>query len=133
MIEGWHGEDYLVLFAESEIDPAGDRYEVSRQLPGLKLAGLRSRDDFVVQDPKGHTFSVPTVPFDQKVLEPFSVLGTNLKPDPSFVAKIKWHQTPLVFGGDPNLKENCDWLSHEQHAQPVRFWNDKYRTHKHNG
>jgi len=73
MIEGWHGEDYPVLFAESEIDPAGDRYEVSRQLPGLKLAGLWSRDDFVVQDPKGHTFSVPTVPFDQKYLEPYSV------------------------------------------------------------
>jgi hypothetical protein len=42
MREGWHGDDYLVLFDESEVAAASARYEVSRFLPGFKVLGLLS-------------------------------------------------------------------------------------------
>jgi hypothetical protein len=132
VIEGWHSDDYLIIFAESEIDPAANRYGVSERLPGFQLLGLRSWDDFIVKDPNGWTFSIPTVPFDSKYLEPFTMPSgeLNLQSDARFVGKIKWYLTPLVFGGDAKAKENCMWINHEQHAQLVRFWNDKYSTLK---
>jgi len=44
MREGWHGEDYLVLFDEAEAGAASERYEVLRLLPGsdYDVAGLGS-------------------------------------------------------------------------------------------
>jgi hypothetical protein len=33
MREGWHGEDYLILFDESELTAASNRYEMARLLP----------------------------------------------------------------------------------------------------
>ena len=127
MNEGWHGDDYLILFAESEIGLATDRYGISKQLAGFQLLGLRGWDDFIVQDSAGHTFSIPTVPIDPQYLEPFHIPAGKaaLQYDARFAGKIKWYLRPLVFGGDVNEKENCVWVSHEQHAQLVRFWNDK--------
>jgi hypothetical protein len=40
MREGWHGEDYLVLFDQAEVGPASERYEVLRLLPGFAVLGL---------------------------------------------------------------------------------------------
>jgi hypothetical protein len=132
VVEGWYGDEYLVLFGESEIGPNGDRYGLLNQLPGFKLLGLRSWDDFIVRDSAGRTFTIPTVPFDQKYLEPFPMpIGeSKLKSDPRFVGKVKWYLTPLVFGGDATMKDNCTWVSYEQHFDLVRFWNDKYRAAK---
>jgi hypothetical protein len=48
MLEGWHDDDYLILFDESEVAAASDRCEVLRLLPGFKVLGLRSWDDFIV-------------------------------------------------------------------------------------
>jgi hypothetical protein len=39
---------------------------------------------------------------------------------------------PLIFGGDPSSHENQTWITHEQHAQLVRYWNDMYRSLKAN-
>ena len=67
MREGWHGEDYLVLFDESELAAASDRYEMVRLLPGFVILGLRSWDDFIVRDTNGETYSVPTLPVAEKL------------------------------------------------------------------
>ena len=40
MREGWHGEDYLVLFDESELAATSERYEVLRLLPGFVVLQL---------------------------------------------------------------------------------------------
>jgi hypothetical protein len=37
---------------------------------------------------------------------------------------------PIVFGGDAGAGENLVWVSHEEHAQLVKFWNDKDRILK---
>ena len=42
MREGWHGEDYVVLFDESELTAASERYEVSRLLPGFMVVGYEA-------------------------------------------------------------------------------------------
>ncbi len=132
MNEGWHGDDYLILFDESEIASASDRYAIAQSLPGFEVLGLRSWDDFIVRDPLGHTYSVPTVPANAQHLSPFSIPkdAPRLRSDERFRGKIKWYVKPIVFGGDPNLGGNVAWVTHETHAQAVRWWNELYRSLK---
>jgi|HubBroStandDraft_2_1064218.scaffolds.fasta_scaffold16195_3 hypothetical protein len=132
MREGWHGEDYVVLFDESELTAASERYELSRLLPGFTVLGLRGWDDFIVRNTSGETYSVPTLPLDTQHLSPFSVPGreTVLQPDGRFAGKIKWYLKPIVFGGDASVGENLVWVSHDEHAQLVKWWNDKFRSLK---
>jgi hypothetical protein len=92
MREGWHGEDYLVLFDEAEVGPASERYEVLRLLPGFTVLGLRGWDDLIVRNATGQTYSVPTLPLDTQYLSSFSVPDgeTTLQSDGRFTGKVKW-------------------------------------------
>lgn len=54
--------------------------------------------------------------------------AATLEPDSRFKGKIKWYTTPIAFGGDAKLGENMTWVSHEEHAQLVRWWNNQYRS-----
>jgi hypothetical protein len=132
MNEGWHGDNYLVLFAESDIGAVSDRYGIAEQLPGYVIVGLRSWDDFIVRNLRGQTYTVPTVPLDSARLEPFRMPDgtTVLQSDERFTGKIKWYLKPLVFGGDPAVGENVTWVNQEQHAQLVKWWNAQYRALK---
>jgi hypothetical protein len=131
MTEGWFGDDHLILFDESEIALASGRYAISQPLPGYQVIGLRGWDDFILRDSAGRTFTVPTVPAIAEYLSPYALpAGSILSPDGRFRGKIKWYLKPIVFGGDPNLGENVIWVSHEQHADLVKFWNDRYRDLK---
>jgi hypothetical protein len=129
--EGWHGDDYLILFNEPEMAQASERYGIAEVFPGHVIVGLRGWDDFIVRDERGNTFSVPTVPLDARYLSPFSLpKEPQLKTDSRFSGKIKWYVKPLVFGGDLHAGENVIWISQEQHAQIVRWWNALYRSTK---
>ncbi len=132
MTEGWNGDDYLILFDEGEISLVSDRYAISRSLPGFQVIGLRGWDDFIVRDSAGQIYCVPTVPAIPQYLSPFALpkMSLSLKPDERFRSTIKWCVTPLAFGGDPNVDQNIVWVTHDQHAQLVRFWNDRYRSPK---
>ena len=132
MIEGWHGSDHLILFDEAEIASASDRYAVSQFLPGYKVIGLRGWDDFILQDYSGATFCAPTVPAVADHVSAYTLpaRGTTLSPDDRFQGKIKWYVKPVVFGGDPQSQENIIWVSHDQHAQLVIYWNGLYRSLK---
>jgi hypothetical protein len=129
MREGWHGEEYLVLFDEAEVLEASVRYDIASSLPGHEVLGLRGWDDLIVRDPVGLVFTVPTVPLSLNHLEPFQLpdRSTELVHDPRFTGRIKWYVQPVAFGGEPELGENLTWVGREQHAQLVRWWNDKYR------
>jgi hypothetical protein len=129
MQEGWHGEEYLVLFDVSEVPHASVRYGIASSLSGYEVLGLRGWDDLIVRDPAGLLFTVPTIPAVPIYLEPFQLpdSGTLLKHDPRFTGRIKWYVTPIVFGGDPEEAENLTWVDHEQHSQLVQWWNDKFR------
>ena len=129
MKEGWLGDEYLILFEGSEIDAAAGRYAVGLALPGFELIGLRDWDDFIVRDQNGDVFSVPTVPFDMEELIPFQMSNgaPDLQPDDRFAGRIKWYVKPVVFGGDPEIGDNLVWVSHEEHAELVRWWNERSR------
>ena len=91
MREGWSGDDHLIIFAESEVDPVSERYAMSALLPGYRILGLRGWDDFIVQDVAGRSYSIPTVPLDFQYLSPFNIPpNVNLVKDERFEGKIKW-------------------------------------------
>jgi hypothetical protein len=128
MREGWLGDDYLILFATSEVNAACVRYSISDFLPGFSVIGLRSWDNLVVTDLAGKTFIVPTVPISPKQLSPFSIpLVEDLQDDERFKDKIKWYVKPLAFGGDPQSEDNITWVDHQSHSELVRWWNRRYR------
>lgn len=129
MKEGWFGEDYLVLFTDEEIRLASERYGISAVLPGYQIIGLRGWDDFIVQRPNGEVFTVPTVPCDAGLLRPFHLPlpGFELRSDQRFNGMLKWYVQPVAFGGDPAPGQNLRWITHDEHAELVRWWNSRYR------
>jgi hypothetical protein len=128
MIEGWNGDNYLVLFSGEETQSASERYGTAALLPGYRIVGLCGWDDFIVQGENGDTFTLPTVPCDFEELARFQVPGAHeLVPDDRFAGKIKWYITPIKFGGDPTASENMTWLTLAKHADAVRWWNTLYR------
>jgi hypothetical protein len=129
MQEGWFRDDYLILFGESEIEAASQRYGLSDYLPEHRLRGLVGWDDFLVRDASGQILRIPTVPLVAQYLEPYELAENTppLEPDARFTGQIKWYVKPIVFGGDPRVGSNLVWVSHTQHAQLVLYWNQFYR------
>jgi hypothetical protein len=129
MIEGWLNDDYIVLFAEPQMASASARYAIDTQLPEMTVVGLRGWDDLLVRNAQGNVFSVPTLPLLRSHLVPFEVELSRvvLKRDPRFEGYVKWYVKPIVFGGSPEDPSNTIWVSHEQHGELVRWWNQKYQ------
>jgi len=129
MVEGWHGDLYLILFEGPEVSSASLRYRVSEHLPGYDVVGLRGWDDLIVRDPAGGTFVIPVVPLDPQYLSPFQAptSSVRLQSDDRFTGRVKWYIKPVVFGGDPDICENLTWVDHEQHGQLAVWWNKMYR------
>lgn len=126
-----YGDDHLILFAESEVGAASERYAIASLLPGYRILGLRGWDDFIVQDVAGRSYSIPTVPLDLQYLCQYDMPpNVELQRDERFEGKIKWYVKPIVLGGDPKAQDNIIFVSHEQHSQLVRWWNDLYRSLK---
>jgi hypothetical protein len=128
MFEGWHGEEYLILFDADESRRATERYEVPRLLPGFNVIGLRGWDDFIICDNDGEVYTVPTVPTVATHLKPFKLPESAgpLADDPRVRGRIKWYVQPLVFGGSPTASDNIIWVDHETHAMLVLWWNKRY-------
>ena len=128
MTEGWCGDDYLVLYSDAERQSASERYGIEELLPGFNIIGLRSWDDFIVQDSDGAVFAVPTVPCDAAHLIEFHVpANVEIVADTRYVGRIKWYTRPIIFGGDPRPGENLTWVAPDEHAALVRWWNRAYR------
>lgn len=129
MSEGWCNEDYLILFSDEESEERSRQYKLAEYLPGYRIIGMKSWDDFIVMNGAGELFTVPTVPLVPKYMESFSMPAPlSLNGDERLNGKIKWYIKPLVFGGDPRSGENVTWLSHEQHCQAVTWWNEQFRA-----
>jgi hypothetical protein len=130
--EGWCGDYHLILFNDAEASLASDTYEITKFLPGYKVIGLRGWDDFILQDSNGDTHCVPTVPAIKSLIAPYALpsVGFTLDPDDRFHGKIKWYLKPIIFGGDASLGANIIWVSHDQHAQLVKYWNNLYQSVK---
>ena len=132
MTEGWYGEEHLILFDGAEVASASERYAISQFLPGYRVIGLRGWNYFILQDSVGGTFTVASVPIVATYLLPYTLppAGSSLRPDNRFTGKIKWYLTPTLLSGDPMLGNNVIWVSHEQHAALVRWWNGLCRSLK---
>jgi hypothetical protein len=130
MNEGWCGDNYLILFDESEVASTSERYAISQMLPGYQVVGLCGWDDFILRDSVGRTHLVPTIPADLQRVSPYVMppSAKTLRSDERLCGMIKWYVKPVVFGGDANVGENLIWVSHERHAQLVKWWNDRYRS-----
>lgn len=129
MREGWRDDDYLILFDESEVSIVTTRYGISRYLRGYSIVGLKGWDDFIIRDERGKLFTVPTIPIAEDYLSPchLDLSNVTFNEDPRYREKIKWYVQPVVFGGDPQSEDNMTWVTHEKHAELVRWWNDMYR------
>lgn len=129
MITGWHRDDYLILFEEQpEAFELTQRYGISERMPGHTLIGLRSWSDFILLTPERLMKIVPTVPLIADELEdwPVQIDFSTIESDPRFDGRIKWHVTPLIFGGSPTDEQIITWLPLDHHVDLVRSWNSKY-------
>jgi len=128
MTEGWHDDEYLVLFSEEEVEPMTQRYGLKRFINGFRIVGLRGWDDFILQDTQGKSFIMPTVPIAIEYLKSFTLVidFSKVRADSRFTGKVKWYAKPPIFGGDPQAKENMTWIDFEKHAEAVQWWNQKF-------
>jgi hypothetical protein len=125
MREGWHGDNYWVLFDRDERAVVSARYAMDTYLPGYEVAGLYGWDDLAVVDPAGSYFRVPVVPLGAEHLRPLDMPPPDAKMDADarFTRKVKWYVKPIVLGGDPSSGDNLVWVTHDQHSQLAVFWN----------
>jgi len=80
-------------------------------------------------DANGTMGSLPTLPLDSGRAESFALPKEfSLKRDDRFSGKIRWFVKPLIFGGDPKDQGNIIWVTQEQHAELVNWWNDQYQN-----
>lgn len=129
MQEGWHNDDYLILFTQEESASAMAAYAIDRFLPGHVLIGLRGWDEFIVIDTHGAMLTIPTVPLDLRYAAAFALPEQlALEPEARFEGRIKWYLKPLAFGGDAADEANLVWITHDNHAEIVRWWNQQVRT-----
>ncbi len=129
MIQGWLGDDYLMLFDnQAEATSFANRYGFTERLPGYTMVGLCGWDDFILSDSEGRLHLVPTVPLlpDRITVHELKLDLASLQPDPRFTGRIKWYVQPIAFGGDPSAEQNITWISTDQHIDLVRWWNEKY-------
>jgi hypothetical protein len=128
MIEGWAQERHFILFTDEEATAATTRYGFPDSLPGYVVVGLLGWDDFIVRSGSGDLFTLPTIPSIEEYLEPYhGELPHQLEGD-GRAGTIKWYVKPLVFGGSPEAGENMIWVTHNEHAELVRWWNAQYQT-----
>lgn len=129
MIEGWHGDDYLILFDEAESRDFSTRYEIERYLPGHLVVGLIGWEDFILAGPEGKLLTVPAVPLDAAFLAPLAIRidASRLERDERFAGKIRWRVQPIVFGCDPVGQDNVHLVTVADHVEFVKWWNDLYR------
>lgn len=132
-MQGWNNDNYLMLFDDrKEAEVMHDRYGIATVFPEYELVGLTGWDDFILRDPCSQLFTVPTIPLLRELLRPikYHIDTSKVQPDPRFADRFKWHVQPIVFGGDPHSPQNIVWLSVDQHAEAVKWWNNKYRELK---
>ena len=129
---GWHDDNHFILFNGEESDEFGPAYGFPDFLPGFRVAGVFNCDDFIVTDSHSSAFTVPTVPLNEQHLKPFhqDFRRVELTQDSRTAGKIKWYLNPIVFGGDPQLDSNIQWVNVGQHTALVKWWNQKYREIK---
>lgn len=129
MIEGWHGNDYVVLFDAAEASALSARYGIGKYLAGYTVTGLLGWDDFIVKSNDGRSWIVPTLPCSAKHLAPMKVVidAERIVADERLRGKLKWYTKPLALGGSATDESNAIWVTLDQHVDLVKWWNERYQ------
>ncbi len=129
MIEGWHGNDYVVLFDAAEATALSARYDIGKFFPGHTITGLLGWDDFIVKGDDGRYWTVPTLPCSAKHLAPLKLAidAERVVADECLRGKLKWYTKPLVLGGSASEESNVMWVTLDQHVELVKWWNERYQ------
>ena len=110
MIQGWHNDDYLILFEEQlEAISMTARYDAKTFLPGYTLDGLKGWDDFIVHDTAHNFYTVPTVPLIAQHLKPytFDINLSALRLDNRLTDRIKWYVQPRCIAHLKSLSDEA--------------------------
>jgi hypothetical protein len=129
MKEGWFNDNYWAICeTPQEAKDITVLYGLTDYLPGYSIVGMKGWDDFILADWESQYHIIPVLPLDRKYLKPFHFPAQTfrLEKDERFTRKIKWYVQPTVFGGDPSSEGNILWLSLDEHAKAVKWWNKLY-------
>lgn len=135
--EGWLGEDYVRVYADSDRGRVADLYEFAKYLPGYEPVGSWGLDVLCL-GPDSRLYLVDWIPLNEEFKrEAYPDLATFEKEvaqiheaDVSyefFQREIHYTQ-PIVFGGDPEQEPLM--IDQNAHAEICRFWNQKYAEFK---
>ena len=131
MKEGWHNDQHYILYeSKEECEIATKDYEIAQSLSDQYIVGLLGWDYFILCSLTSEYTTVPTVPLIPKEQQPFQFPSgpMTLEADPRYENKIKWYIKPIIFGGSPEDQTNIQWVTHEQHRDLVKYWNNLYRN-----
>ena len=123
-IEGWIDDEYFSMFSEQFAKAFSLQCHFAHFLPGMSLVGLRSWDEFIAVGDGNKVYAVPTVLLSVTYAQPFTMPDiSRLEPDRRYTGRVKWYVKPLLFGGRADEPSNVTWISYEEHAELVAYWN----------
>lgn len=135
--EGWLGEDYVRVYADTDRGRIADLYDFPKYLPGYEPLGSWGLDVLCLA-PDSRLYLVDWIPLHEEFKrEAFPDLETfekevariqEAEPSYEFFQREIHYTRPLVFGGDPQQEPLM--IDQKAHAEICRFWNQKYAQFK---
>lgn len=131
--EGWLGEEYVRVYADSERARIGELYDFQTFLPGYEPWGSWGLDALCLA-PDSHLYAVDWIPLEEsfrkqryasvRALEEELVRLHEATSAYDHFQKEVHFVKPIIFGGDP--KEAPMMVDQATHAELCRFWNQTY-------
>jgi hypothetical protein len=133
--EGWLGDEYVRLYAESARKDIASLYGFDEFLPGYELLGSWGLDALCLSR-DGKLYRIPWIPLSEahrqeacpSVDELDSALATLHEATPAYehFSKEVHMISPIAFGGSPTDSGNIAMIDQAAHAEVCRYWNGVY-------
>jgi hypothetical protein len=133
--EGWLGEDYVRIFAETDRARIARLYAFGAHLPDYEPWGSWGLDSLCLGH-DGKLYLIPWIPLDESHRKEryasiaafdadLAVLHEATTAYEHFGKEIHF-VTPIIFGGSPKDPENLKMIDQKAHAEVSCFWNQTY-------
>ena len=133
--EGWLGDEYVRLYAESARRHIASLYAFYEFLPGYELWGSWGLDALCFA-PDAKLYRIPWIPLSeshrQEAYPSVAALQASLPslheatPAYDHFGKEVHFTKPVVFGGSPDGGANIVMVDQATHAQLCLYWNRVY-------